>query len=395
MPSVCLYFHVHQPSRLRKFSLFDIGKNRGYFDEELDRYYLDRIVKKSYLPTNRILLDLIGKTQGRFRVSFSITGVFLEQLERYYPEVIKSFQELINTGAVEIISETYYHSLAYLYSKREFKKQVRMHKRKIKKLFNYSKLRVFRNTELMCNNEMACEAENMGFLGILSEGADHILGWRSPNFLYRPKTTKKMKLLLRNYRLSDDISFRFSCRDWSQWPLTADKFASWVNAYNGSGQVVNLFMDYETFGEHQWEETGIFDFLKALPYKILEHPDNNFKTPSELIRSYEAVGELDIHNIITWADVERDLSAWFGNEMQRAAIEKLYSLEDPVIKTRNKKLLEDWRKLQVADHFYYMCTKWFADGDVHKYFNPYESPYDAFTYFMNILKDMEIRLNTL
>ncbi len=239
---------------------------------------------------------------------------------------------------------------------------------------------IFRNTELVYNNELANFVESMGYKGILAEGADHILGWRSPNFIYTPKTTSRIKLLLKNYKLSDDVAFRFSDRSWKEWPLTVDKYTSWINAVNGNGNLVNLFMDYETFGEHQWADTGIFDFLRHLPQELLKHPDNDFKTPSEAIKTYNPVAELDIHNPISWADIERDTSAWDGNDMQ------------------DKKLINDWRNLQTSDHFYYMCTKWFNDGDVHKYFNPYDNPYDAFITFMNILNDINFRLkenNTL
>ncbi|MBU4202013.1 MAG: hypothetical protein KKB85_02545 [Candidatus Altiarchaeota archaeon] len=251
---------------------------------------------------------------------------------------------------------------------------------------------VFRNTELIYNNRLASLAEEMGYKGVLAEGADHILGWRSPNFLYKPVTAKRIRLLLKNYRLSDDIAFRFSERSWEGWPLTAEKFANWISKINGNGNCVNLFMDYETFGEHQWESTGIFDFLRRLPAEILKHPDNEFMTPSEVVREFKPVAELDVHNVVSWADVERDLSAWLGNPMQMSAIECLYRLEDSVKESGDEKLLEDWRRLQTADHFYYMCTKWFNDGDVHKYFNVYERPHDSFIAFMNVLNDMGIRL---
>lgn len=391
MPSVCFYLHTHQPCRLNRFSIFDIGSALPYFDAKLNEHYLARIVKKSYLPCNQILLDLIKKTKGRFRVSLSITGVLLEQLENSFPEALKSFQDLVKTGAVEILAETYHHSLAFLYSKEEFVEQVKRHQEKIKKLFGF-KPKVFRNTELMMSNQMAQAIKQMGYKAALAEGADYVLGWRSPNFLYAIKDAPGLKILLRNYRLSDDISFRFSSRDWSAWPLTADKFAGWVSAINGSGNVVNLFMDYETFGEHQWQETGIFEFLSALPLKILEHPDNNFQTASEVLKLYKPVGELDLSNIVTWADTERDLSAWLGNKMQQSALNALYGLEQAVKKSGDITLLEDWRKLQTSDHFYYMCTKWFADGDVHKYFNPYQSPYDGYIIFMNIFNDLKLRL---
>jgi alpha-amylase len=391
MPSVCFYLHLHQPERLSKFSFFDIGQNKPYFDDEKNKFYLERVVRKSYLPTNKILLDLIKETKGKFKVSFSITGTLIDQLERDFPEVINSFRELVKTGSVDILSETYYHSLAYLYSKEEFKKQVKIHNKKIKELFNYTP-KVFRNTELIFNNEMAKFIQEMGYKGILAEGADHILGWRSPNFLYRAKTANKIKLLLKNYRLSDDIAFRFSNQNWTEWPLRADKYASWVNQINGNGEVVNLFMDYETFGEHQWESTGIFDFLRTLPYEILKHPDNNFLTVSEVVKKYKPVAELDYHNIVSWADLERDLSAWLGNKMQKSSMEKIYNLEKEVLATKSEKIIKDWRRLQTSDHFYYMCTKWFSDGDVHKYFNPYESPYDSFIFFMNIINDLKFKI---
>jgi len=351
---------------------------------------LQKVVNKCYQPTNKLMLSLL-KEHPEFRISYSFSGVFLEQLEQQYPEVVNTFRELVDTGRVEILNETYHHSLAFIYSKEEFKEQIDLHKKKINELFNY-KPSVFRNTELIYNNELANFIENLGFKGILAEGADHVLGWRSPNFLYRPKTTKDIKLLLKNYRLSDDIAFRFSNKSWEEWPLNAPKFAKWVNAANGNGNCVNLFMDYETFGEHQWADTGIFNFMKALPGEILKHHDNNFMTPSELIKAYEPVAELDIHNIISWADIERDLSAWIGNKIQQTSIQKIYALEKSIKEKNNTKLTEDWRKLQNSDNFYYMCTKWFNDGDVHKYFNPYESPYDAFIAFMNIINDIELRL---
>jgi len=388
MASICFYLHCHQPFRLKKFSVFDIGNNSSYFDDEKNKAYLERIVRKSYLPTNKIFLDLIKGTKKKFKISFSITGTLLEQLEKDFPEVIKSFQDLVKTGCVELLSETYYHSLAYLYSKEEFKKQVLLHRKKLKELFNYEPV-VFRNTELIFNNEMAKFVEKMGYQGILAEGADYILGWRSPNFLYQSKGAKKIKLLLKNYRLSDDIAFRFSAQNWTEWPLTADKYSVWLNEVKGP--IINLFMDYETYGEHQWEETGIFEFLKAFPYQALKN-DHTFKTPSEILKLYQPVAELDFPHIVSWADLERDLSAWLGNEMQQIAAEKIYSLEKEIFAVKDKEIIEDWRKLQTADHFYYICTKWFADGDVHKYFNPYESPYECFIAYMNIFNDLKLKL---
>ncbi len=395
MASVCFYFQVHQPLRIKRYRIFDIGIDHDYFNDSStfnlnNKKILRKVASKCYLPTNKVLLDLLKK-YPEFKISFSFSGIFLHQIEKDFPEVLESFQKLVKTGQVEILSETYYHSLSFLYSKKEFKKQVLLHKKKIKELFGVTP-KVFRNTELIYSNEVAQTAEAMGFKGILAEGADHVLGWRSPNFLYRPKGTKSIKLLLKNYRLSDDIAFRFSSKDWNEHPLTAPKFAKWVSEVNGNGEVINLFMDYETFGEHQWEDTGIFEFLKHLPGEILKHPDNNFVTPSEAIKKYNAVAELDIPYYVSWADTERDLSAWLSNAIQNDTISKVYSMEERVLKTKDKKIIEDWRRLQTSDHYYYMCTKWFADGDVHKYFNPYESPYEAFISCMNVINDLELRL---
>ena len=394
MVSVCFYFQVHQPNRLRRYSVFEIGHHNNYFDDHKNEAIIKKVTNKCYLPANNLVLDLINKTDGRFKASYSMSGVVLEQLEKYAPEVIDSFKQLVGTGCVEILDETYYHTISYLYSKEEFKEQVEMHNRKIKQLFNF-KPKVFRNTELIYNNEIANFVEKMGYKGVLAEGADHILQWRSPNFLYRPKGSNGIKLLLKNYKLSDDIAFRFSEKSWKEFPLTAPKYAQWVNKINGNGNVVNLFMDYETFGEHQWADKGIFEFLRHLPYEILNHKDNEFITPSEAIKKYDSVAELDFPHYVSWADVERDLSAWLGNKMQQEAIKETYLLETSVKLSKNPVLIDQWRKLQTSDHFYYMCTKWFNDGDVHKYFNPYDSPYEAFISYMNILNDFKIKANRL
>jgi alpha-amylase len=336
-------------------------------------------------------LDLINRYDGKFKIAYSITGTLLEQLHKYAPEVISTFYALAQTGCVEFLAETYYHSLSFLYSREEFEEQVNKHLEITEYLFG-QKPRIFRNTELIYNNDLAAYVESMGiFDAIVSEGADHILGHRSPNFIYKPKGCESLKLLLKNYSLSDDIAFRFSNRGWTQWPLTADKFAGWVNNVNGNGYVVNLFMDYETFGEHQWEDTGIFNFIQHLPEEILRHPDNNFMTPSEVIQTYQAVGEIDVPHLISWADTERDLSAWLGNAMQSNALHEVYRLEKKVKETGDESILKDWRKLQTSDHFYYMCTKYFADGDVHKYFNPFDSPYDSYINFMNVLGNLRGR----
>lgn len=394
MASVCLYFHVHQPYRIRDYRIFDVGRP-DYFQSEAGSRLsnpdiLNKVADKCYVPANRLMLELLN-TYPEFRVSYSITGVILDQLLEHRPDVIELFRQLVDTGRVELLSETYYHSLAALYSAKEFKEQVDMHRRKLKDLFNYEP-RTFRNTEFIYNNDLAKQVHKLGYDVILTEGADHILGWRSPNFVYAPPGQPKTKLLLKNYRLSDDIAFRFSSRDWADFPLTADKFGTWVSAINGSGDLVNLFMDYETLGEHQWEDTGIFDFMRQMPAEILKHPDNNFVTPAEAAERFSPTAELDVPDYISWADIERDLSAWRSNEMQHDALNKIYKLEKKVLKTDDAALIEDWRRLQTSDHFYYMCTKWFNDGDVHKYFNPYNSPYEAFVAYMNVLRDFEIRL---
>ncbi|MCK5269357.1 MAG: glycoside hydrolase family 57 protein [Sedimentisphaerales bacterium] len=388
MASVCFYFQVHQPSRLRRYSIFDTESN--YFDDYKNAQICRKVAHKCYLPANRLMLKLIDRHEGRFKISYSITGTVLEQLEAYAPEVLSTFQALAQTGCVEFLCESYYHSLAFLYSKTEFAQQVRMHQQRTEELFG-QKPEVFRNTELIYNNDLAHFVKEMGFKAVLCEGADHVLGYRSPNFVYQPAGIKGLKMLLKNYRLSDDIAFRFSNRDWPEWPLTAPKFANWISDVNGNGNVVNLFMDYETMGEHQWEDTGIFDFLEHLPEEVLRHPDNDFRTPSEVARDFEPVGELDVPYMVSWADVERDLSAWLGNAMQSNALHALYQIEEQIKGTEDPDIISDWRKLQTSDHFYYMCTKWFADGDVHKYFNPYDSPYDSYINFMNVLDNLSSR----
>jgi alpha-amylase len=392
--AIVLYLHVHQPYRVRHYTIFDAGKDHDYFDATYDdRTSNERIVhkvaEKSYIPTNRRLLELL-RDHPEFKLSLSITGTVLDQLEAWAPEALASFQELTATGRVEIVAETYHHSLAFFYSRTEFEAQVAMHRDKIQKLFGQTP-QVFRNTELAYNNDLAYWADKAGYKGILAEGWDKVLDWRSPNFVYRPSYTENIRLLMKNYKLSDDIAFRFGNQNWSEWPLTADKFSHWLNEASDATNF-NLFMDYETFGEHQWSETGIFDFLKHLPDQWLRTPGNSFMTVSEVIDSVEAKDFVDMPETVTWADTERDLSAWLGNSMQSSAITALYSMQDAVLGTGDLKLIEDWRRLQTSDHFYYMCTKYFNDGDIHAYFSPYENPYDAFIAFMNAYHDMKFRL---
>ena len=389
MATVCFYFQVHQPFRLRPYSIFDTAPS--YFDEGKNAEICRKVARKCYLPANAVLLDLVGQHEGRFRFSMSLTGVVLDQFEAYCPEVIDSLRALSETGCVEFLAETYHHSLAFLYSREEFAEQVALHRTRIENLFGQSP-RVFRNTELIYNNEVGRFVANMGYDGVLCEGVDRLLGHRSPAFIHRPPKVEGLSLLLKNHRLSDDIAFRFSNRAWPEWPLRAERFAEWVHHVNGNGYVVNLFMDYETLGEHQWADTGIFDFLRHLPDKVLAPGDDDFMTVSDAIRAYPASGEYDVPELTSWADTERDLSAWIGNSMQSNALAEAYRLESAVKATGDADVLADWRKLLTSDHFYYMCTKHFADGDVHKYFNPYESPYDSYINYMNVLDNLRSRL---
>jgi alpha-amylase len=388
MPAICLYFQVHQPYRLKDYSFFKIGEDHEYEDEIKNRDILDRIATKCYLPTNQVLSDIIKEGNGEFKVAFSFSGTVLEQLERYRPDVITSFQNLVKTGCVEILSETYYHSLSYIYSEKEFERQVKMHSEKIRSIFSVTP-KFFRNTELIYNNDIARKAASMGYKGILCEGVDRLLNERNPNFVYKPAGVEGIKCLLKNYKLSDDIAFRFSDRTWKEFPLTPKKYAKWIHKLSKDSDIINLFMDYETFGEHQWKGTGIFDFLRDLPDEILENRDFSFVTPSEALTIFPVRDQYDAPLFTSWADQERDLSAWIENKMQREAIQRIYKLENAVISSGDDAIIEKWSRLQTSDHFYYMSTKFWMDGEVHKYFSPYSTPYDAYINFMNVLSDFE------
>ena len=391
MASVCFYFQVHQPQRLRRFSIFDRGTD--YFDDASNASILGKVARKCYLPANAVLRELIERFEGRFRIAFSITGCAVEQFQAFAPEVLESFQGLADTGAVEFLAETYSHSLAFLYSREEFREQVRLHGQLMDQVFGQTPT-VFRNTELIYNNELAKVAEEMGYSAVLCEGADHLLGQREPTCLYHAPGHPNVKLLLKNYRLSDDIAFRFGSREWAEWPLTPLKFANWIRRVEDPGQVVNLFLDYETFGEHQWADTGVFSFLRRLPEEILGGDGVDFKTPRECADCYPSCGEYDVPHMISWADTERDLSAWLGNAMQSNALHELYRLEQLVKQSGDQAMLHDWRMLQSSDHFYYMSTKQLGDAAVHKYFNPYDSPYDSYINFMNVMDHLRGRLGT-
>ena len=388
--NICFYFQVHQPLRLLEYSFFQIGKNHFYENTSLNNSILDKIVDKCYLKTNNILLTLINKYQGKFKITFSISGIALEQFQKHRPEVIESFRALADTNCVEFLSETYYHSLSFLYDKVEFQEQVKKHDDLIQELFG-QKPQIFRNTELIFNNELALYIENMGYTGILSEGVDRILKGRKPDHLYKASGSE-IKCILRDYELSDDIAFRFSDKSFKDYPITAEKFVNKIISNRENAQTVNIFLDYETFGEHQSEENGIFKLLEEIPKKLLERTDIEFKTPSQLVIELPATDIYDASDYISWADTERDLSAWLSNSMQYEALGKIYELKSLVDETKNPEIKESWSKLQTSDHFYYMCTKYWADGDVHKYFSPFNSPYDAYIYYMNIISDLEITL---
>jgi alpha-amylase len=393
--AIVLYLHVHQPYRIRHYTVFDAARKHDYFDAAFEsktsnERILKKVAEKSYLPTNARLLKLL-QDNPEFKLSLSITGTVIEQLEKWSPESLESFKRLTETGRVEIVAETYHHSLAFFYSRAEFEMQVDMHKRKVQEVFGQTP-QVFRNTELCYNNEVAYWADKAGYKGVLAEGWDPVLGWRSPNFVYRPTYTNQIRLLMKNYKLSDDIAFRFGDHEWAEWPLTADKFSHWLSEDNDATNF-NLFMDYETFGEHQWSESGIFEFLSHLPKEWLKTAGNTFMTVSEVIDNFEPVDQVDVPNTITWADTERDLSAWLGNGLQTSSIEALYGLQDKIIGSGDFALIEDWRRLQTSDHFYYMCTKYFNDGDIHAYFSPYDTPYEAYMNFMNAYHDLKFRLS--
>ncbi|MDP2691831.1 MAG: glycoside hydrolase family 57 protein [Candidatus Gracilibacteria bacterium] len=427
MKSLCFYFQVHQPFRLDHYKVQQIGEHHEYFDDLKNKEIFRKVAEKCYLPTNALLLKLC-KQYPEFRASFSLSGVFLDHCELWGMDVLDSFKALAKTDQIEFLSETAYHSLAGIYSKKEFADQITKHREMIKTHFGIEPT-IFRNTELIYSNEIAEFIRQMGFKGILAEGADHILDWRSPNHLYqslrcelqkeiksiakkhninqqkkvgkrtRRLTQRELPLLLKNYKLSDDIAFRFSNKGWTEHPLSSEKFGAWIDA--AEGETINLFMDYETFGEHQWEDTGIFQFLENLP-KALKERNIGFRTPSEVIAELKPIAEIDMHLPVSWADMERDLSAWNGNNIQKAALETIYALEPKIdqlkkLSTLDSRLLstlDTWRKLQISDQFYYMSTKHWTDGDVHKYFSPFDSPYDAYIYFMNALTDFEQQIDS-
>jgi alpha-amylase len=394
MTDVVFYFQVHQPFRLRRYTFFDIAVEDRYFDDEENARIVKRVSERCYVPMNELVLKQIVKHAGKFRVSYSVSGTALDQMELWAPEALASFQALAATGYVEFLTETSHHSLSSLVDLEEFEAQVTSHADRIEQLFGKRPV-TFRNTELVIDTRIAQSVEKLGFKAMLGEGADHLLGWRSPHFVYRPEGCEKLKLLLRDYARADDIAFRYSNKTWDQWPLTAEKFARWMHQAGNEDAFIGLFMDYETFGEHQWKETGIFDFFAGLPDALLADPRFRFRTPGEVVAERDPVSRLALTRPVSWADAERDVSAWLGNPMQRAANEALYALAPAIRELAARgatKLQDHWRKLTTSDHLYYMCTKHFSDGDVHKYFSPYASPHDAFIAFMNVLDDLGRRV---
>ena len=395
---IVLYLHIHQPWRVRNYDIFDVASKHNYFSESAspdqdNELIFHKIADKSYKPMNHLLEKLLNDHPD-FKVSLSITGTFIEQAEQFDPGILDSFRRLVDTGRVEILSETYHHSLAFFYDRNEFEAQVERHRQKIREVFGVE-TRVFRNTELAYNNELAKWADDHGFNGIIAEGWDDVLGWRSPNYVYRPVNTGNIKLLMKNYRLSDDIAFRFSDRGWADWPLTADKYHRWASTALEDAPLLNLFMDYETFGEHQWAEDGIFEFFEQFVRHWVSRPDQKFYTISEAIEANEPQGEISVTQTVTWADSERDLSAWLGNNLQHEAMKYIYDMTERVLRTGDGQLIDDWRKLQTADHVYYMSTKHADDGSIHSYFSPYSSPYEAFLNYMNAIRDIRWRTDNL
>ncbi len=394
MKTICLYFQVHQPFRYRRYRFFDIGNDHYYYDDYANETILQKVAIDCYLPANKILLEAIKKNKGKFKVAFSLSGIALEQFELYAPEVLDSFKELAKTGCVEFLSETYSHSLVSLKSKELLQAQINKHDDLIEKYFG-ARPTVFRNTELIYSDDIGNMVSEIGFKGMLTEGAKHILGWKSPNFLYNNAINPRLKILMRNFKLSDDISFRFSNSSWSEYPLTTEKLTNWILKSDPKEEVYNIFMDYETFGEHQKSSTGILEFLREFPNTALKTKSLSFSTPSDVIENLQPVSMVHVMYPISWADEERDLSAWLGNDLQEEAFNKLYSLQHRIERCKDEDLIRDWEYLQISDHFYYMCTKFFSDGEVHKYFNPYESPYEAFMNYMNVLSDFALRLDKI
>lgn len=413
MPQLCMYFQLHQPYRLADYSIFDLSNHHSYFDdaEHVNKLVFQKVATKSYIPMLSLLAELLERYKG-FTFALSCSGVFLEQAEEYEPQVIQLLQKLVATGRVEMLAETYYHSLASLYSPQEFKQQVYLQLKKVNELFGVTPT-TFRNTELVYSNQVATQVADLKFKGMLTEAVPRYLHQRDKTKVY-VDLAGKLPLLLKHAELSDDLAFRFSDKNWNEHPLTVEKYLRWLEIY-AEDHVVNLFMDFETFGEHQWADTGIFEFFAVLVERFLERPWNRFVAPAQVftqvhqqiedvefdaefdlekdvINSLSLLPVYDVPKPISWADVDRDLTAWIDNAFQQDTISKMYALEKKVLASADQQLIDDWRRLQTSDHFYYMCTKWSADGDVHAYFSPYESPFEAYRRFAIVLADLTQRV---
>ena len=385
--SICIYFQIHHPERLRKYQFFDIGKKHNYFDNYANRSELEDLAENCYLPANALLLDLIKKYEGKFKVAFSISGSAIDQLEMHTPEVIRSFQELAQTGQVEFLAETYSHSLASLSEDTdEFELQVKRHSAAIKDLFGKKPV-TFRNTSLIYSDKIGKRVADLGFKTMLTDGAKHVLGWKSPNFVYKNALDENLNLLLKNSKLSDDIAIRFSDKNWSEYPLTSEKYVDWVSHSLQDTEVLNLFMNYEVIGHYNRAESGIFDFLRYFIQQIAENPNYQFLLPKEVTKKHTAKDILPVPYPISWTDEERDITSWLGNELQKEAFTELFKIQPLVKKKKNAELNEDYSRLQASEHFYFMRTKLFSGADYHKYILPYESPYEAFINYMNVLSD--------
>jgi alpha-amylase len=384
-----LYFQVHQPRRLGKFQFFDIGSATPYFDDGLNKQILCRVADECYLPATKMLLDLIGKFP-QLRITFSVSGVALEQFQLYAPSVIKRFRQLAATGCVEFLAETYYHSLSYFLDREEFIEQVKLHRQKVYELIGFWP-KIARNTELIYSDDIGETFADLNFQGVFIDGIESVLNGKTPNALYR-HPSKSLILFPRNFRLSDDIAFRYSDRDWTDWPLTPGKFYRWLRSIPSNEKFVCLGMDFETFGEHQKAETGIFDFFQNWISLTACEGRFTFATPSEIAGEVSNPQVITTTKPISWADGARDLSAWLGNNMQRDAFESLYKFRRSILGSGNESLINTYRHLQTSDHFYYMSTKHGQDGNVHQYFSPYKSPYEAFMNYMNVIADLELRL---
>ena len=399
MANICFYFELHQPYRLAETSVFEIGMGSQYFQkttDELNRKIFQKVARKSYVPMLTLLLKLVRK-HTEFNFTFSTSGVFLEQAQEYAPKVIDLLKKLVASDQVEVLAETYYHSLAALYSPEEFKIQVTAHEKMVEKLFAVTP-KVFRNTELIYSNEIGQQIEDLGYTACLTEAVERYLHGRDRTQVFVGKTDKKLPLLLKHAQLSDDIAFRFSDKGWVSYPLTANTYLEWIDSYRDD-ELINLFMDFETFGEHQWEDTGIFEFYADFIAKFIKKGIGRFVTPSQVVAGLKSnttdvnnLEQYDVPQPISWADVDRDLTAWVDNALQQDTIKKLYTLEKEILLRNNKQLLNDWRRLQTSDHFYYMCTKWAADGDVHAYFSPYSDPHEAYRRFAIVLADLQERM---